>query len=204
MIDKTTELWEKLSHLQHLLYRRRFHNRSANRPTADATRGQGRILAFLKLKDGIPTKDLSYLLNIRISSLNELLVKMEKNGYIVREPSETDKRVILIRLTEKGRTEEQPEPDVGNLFNCLSPEEQESFATYLDRMIAALEAEPWGGDPHHCKENCQQRENHHRRREAYERFSNGEDSFGGHRGKHGGFRNGPDFGWSKHSEGAFW
>lgn len=203
MTDKTIELWEKLTQLQQLLHRRRFYNRGPDRPTSDTTRGQGRILAFLKLKDGIPTKDLSYLLNIRISSLNELLMKLEKNGYITREPSETDKRILLIRLTEKGRTEEQPEPDVSSVFNCLSPEEQETFGAYLDRIIAALEAEPCNGDPRHCEEHRRQR------REAFERCFNGEGSSCGRRGRPGGFHNGPGcnnpgFGRPKHSGGPSW
>lgn len=49
-------------------------------------------MAFLKLRDGIRTRDLAYLLDIRISSLNELLAKLEKNGYITREPSQEDRR----------------------------------------------------------------------------------------------------------------
>lgn len=76
-------------------------------PMADPTRGQGRIIAILKMQDSISTKDLSYLLDIRISSLNELLSKMEKADYIKREPSESDKRVMLVKLTEKGKDEQQ-------------------------------------------------------------------------------------------------
>ena len=74
MTDKTTELWTKLSQLQYLLRRRYGHRHSS--PTSDATRGQGRILAFLKLRDGISTRDLAYLLDLRVSSLNELLAKL--------------------------------------------------------------------------------------------------------------------------------
>ena len=90
------------------------------------------------MQDGISTKDLSYLLGIRVSSLNELLAKMEKHDYIVREPSEADKRVMLVRLTEKGRQKEPREWEPGNLFACLSDEEQRTFADYLDRVNAAF------------------------------------------------------------------
>ena len=134
----THELYEKISRLQWLFQKQHLKSRASAGPVADATRGQGRILAFLKIKDGISTKDLSYLLGIRISSLNELLAKLEKTGYITREPSETDKRVMLIHLTEKGRQEEE-DPDGGDIFSCLSPEEQAAFGEYLDRIMAALE-----------------------------------------------------------------
>ena len=136
-----TELYEKLSKLQWLLQRRQFKTHAAVGPMADTTRGQGRILAFLRMKDGISTKDLSYMLDIRISSLNELLAKLEKAEYIIRKPSEADKRIMQIFLTAKGQEEEDPEVDSGHIFSRLSPEEQTAFGEYLVRIIAVLEEE---------------------------------------------------------------
>ncbi|MCL1983661.1 MAG: MarR family transcriptional regulator [Clostridiales bacterium] len=135
----TSELYEKLTQLQWLLNKQQIRAWAVNGPMADTTRGQGRILAVLKLRDGISTKDLSYLLGLSISSLNELLSKMEKGGYVTREPSAQDKRVMLVKLTEKGRCERQPETsDFNDVFSCLSDEEQNVFSEYLDRIIAAL------------------------------------------------------------------
>ncbi len=191
MQDTTMELWEKMNQLQYLLHRQRFRRREGS-PMKDTTRGQGRILAFLKLKDGIRTRDLAYLLDMRLSSLNELLGKLEHNGYIVREPSESDKRVMLIHLTEKGHAQEQSNPDMGHLFRCLSPEEQETFGSYLDRIIATLESQLDETDPRGCAENRRHR------KEAFERCFNGEDLWGGRRGRHGGFRNG--YGCPRHSD----
>lgn len=134
-------LYEKLTQLQWLLHKRQIRGWAENGPMADTTRGQGRILAILKLKDDISTKDLSYLLGVRVSSLNELLSKLEKGGYVTREPSKQDKRVMLVKLTEKGRNEQQPQPyDFGDIFSCLSYGEQKAFGEYLDRIIAALHA----------------------------------------------------------------
>ena len=143
----TNELYEKLTSLQWLLHKQQMHIWAENGPMADRTRGQGRVLAVLKLQDGISTKDLSYLLGVRVSSLNELLVKLEKGGYVIREPSEEDKRVMLVKLTERGRNEQQSEPfDVDDIFSCLSDEEQEIFGEYLDRIIAAFYANVSDGD----------------------------------------------------------
>lgn len=137
----SNELYQKLSKLQWLLHRQHLKGYATGGPTADPTRGQGRILAVLKMQDGVSTKDLSYLLGIRVSSLNELLVKLEKNGYITRESSEEDKRIILVKLTEKGRSEKQKDGELGNIFDCLSEEEQKNFGEYLERVITALEDE---------------------------------------------------------------
>jgi DNA-binding MarR family transcriptional regulator len=139
-MDMNMELYEKLAKLQWLLHRQHLKIHAFGGPMADTSRGQGRILAMLKLKDGISTKDLSFLLGIRVSSLNELLAKLEKNGYITRKRSETDKRVMLIYLTEKGKEVKEPKQDnISEVFNCLSADEQATFGEYLDRIIAALE-----------------------------------------------------------------
>lgn len=140
-MENNIELYEKLTRLQWLLHKQHLRTHAAGGPMADTSRGQGRILAALRMKDGISTKDLSYLLGIRVSSLNELLSKLEKNGYIIRESSETDKRVMLIHLTDKGREEEEAVQDFNGVFSCLTSEEQVSFGDYLDRIIAALESE---------------------------------------------------------------
>jgi len=140
------ELYEKLSRLQWLLHKQQIRRWADGGPMADTTRGQGRILAVLKLKDGISTKDLAYLLGVHVSSLNGLLSKLEKSGHVSREPSEQDKRVMLVRLTEKGKDLEEPEMiELGDIFSCLSGEEQAAFGEYLDRVIAAL-AEKLGYD----------------------------------------------------------
>ncbi|MEQ3364064.1 MarR family winged helix-turn-helix transcriptional regulator [Raoultibacter massiliensis] len=135
-------LYEKLATLQHLLMRRRFARKGAS-PLADPMRGQGRILALLKIKDGVSTKDMSSVLGIRTSSLNELLSKLESKGYIVREQSEEDKRVMVVKLTEKGREVEQPSGAAGgaDMFDCLSDDEKNALGEYLDRMIAHVSAE---------------------------------------------------------------
>jgi len=146
MNDMYRELYEKLSRLQWLLQRQHLRNHAEYGPMGDPTRGQGRVLAALKMKPEISMKDLSYLLAIRHQSLNELLNKLERSGYITRTPSETDKRSIMIRLTEKGKNEQYLDRDFGGIFSCLQEEEQIAFGAYLDRVIAALE-ESLGVEP---------------------------------------------------------
>lgn len=141
MDEKDMELYEKLPRLQWLMQRSHLRNHVKNGPVGDPTRGQGRVLAMLKIQPEISSKDLAYLLGIRQQSLNELLNKLEKKGYVTRVPSETDRRVMLVRLTEQGKQaqDENSGADDAGLFDCLSPEERDQFNAYLDRMIAAFE-----------------------------------------------------------------
>lgn len=136
--EQKKELCEKLMRLQRLSHRFRVHTKIAQGPL-DASGGQGRVLAILKIRPEIGVGELSYLLGIRPSSLNELLNKLEKSGYITREASQEDKRAVIVRLTEKGKNEELPDTGVESIFDCLNENEQKNFGEYLDRILVSLE-----------------------------------------------------------------
>lgn len=136
------ELFSKLSRLQWLMGRFYHHKYRQHGPMGDIHRGQGRILALLHLQPEISQKNLTQILDMRPQSLGELLAKLERSGYIERTPSETDHRVIDIRLTEAGKeisSQVEPQPDTQELFGCLSEEEQSTLSNYLSRIVAALE-----------------------------------------------------------------
>ena len=141
MNDIYLDVYEKLSTLQWLMKRHQMFCQAESGPFADTTRGQGRILAMLKIQPEIATKELAYLLGIRQQSLNELLNKLEKNGYVERKPSENDKRVMIVHLTEKGQQLQQPETDYQKIFDCLLPEELQQLSQYLDRIIEAFQSQ---------------------------------------------------------------
>lgn len=138
MDDMYTAIYEKHSTLQWLMKRRQMFSQAQSGPFADPARGQGRILAMLKIQPEIKTRELAYLLGIRQQSLNELLNKLEKSGHVERKPSEKDKRVMVVHLTEKGKRVQQPETDYQEILDCLSLEELQQFGEYLDRIIAAF------------------------------------------------------------------
>lgn len=135
------DLYEQLVRLEWLLRRYRMRNYREYGPMADPHRGQGRVLALLKLKPDISQKELSNILDIRSQSLGELLVKLERSGYITRSPSEADRRVIEIHLTDAGKKAsslEEQQPDNNELFGCLKEEERETLYGYLTRVVDDL------------------------------------------------------------------
>ena len=99
------------------------------------SRDQGRVLAILKRKDNISTKNLAVILGISVSALNSLLSKLEKNGFIVKETSSDDKRVLLVKLTEKGHNF-IIEPSVNyDIFDCLDNNQKQEFDSCLNSII---------------------------------------------------------------------
>lgn len=132
----------RLHRLQHLVRRRRHEQRGprgAGR-LGDATRGRGRVIAALQMQSPIPTRELAYLLDIRQQSLNELLKKLEGDGLVERTPSEKDKRVMLVSLTDAGRAAEVGAGRADYLA-ALTDDEAATLSGLLDKVIDSLEAE---------------------------------------------------------------
>ena len=92
----------------------------------------------LKRKDGFSTKELSEILNISVTSLNETLNKLEQQNFIRKVPSPKDKRVLLVELTEEGRAIEFKNHEDIDIFDTLSEEEKENLNEYLNRLTVAL------------------------------------------------------------------
>lgn len=144
MIENNFDLVMQLTRVEWLLHRYHQQNHMHFGPMGDPRRGQGRVLGILKMKPEISQKDLSFLLDMRPQSLGELLSKLEKNGYITREQSESDRRVMNIKLTKEGiaATEStEQEFSFDKLFECLSEEEQQTMSGFLDRIIKTLETQ---------------------------------------------------------------
>ena len=131
-------LYHKLLFISEMMDRR---SKRKEEGLSNISRGQGRILAVLKKKDGISTKDLAYILDITVSSLNEVLKKLEQNGYIKKEPSPKDKRILLVKLTPKGKEFKFHKPGDSDIFNCLEYEEKVKLVEYLDKIILEFHEE---------------------------------------------------------------
>lgn len=136
------ELMELLMRLQWLVSRY-FHRNLRERGSRNVPySGQGRVLKLLKMKPEIPQKELSEILGMRPQSIGELLSKLEKKGYITRTPSPEDKRVIIVHLTEAGANADDGAnggTNGGDIFDCLSGEEQDILKGYLNRIISSIE-----------------------------------------------------------------
>lgn len=145
MTEKNFDLIMQLTRIEWLLHRYHQKNHTHFGPMGDPRRGQGRVLAILKIQPEISQKELSYLLDMRPQSLGELLTKLERNGYITRTPLETDRRIMNIKLTKEGAeaatVSEENEFSFDRLFECLSEQEQQNLSNYLGRIIETLEAQ---------------------------------------------------------------
>lgn len=68
----------------------------------DLTGVQLGALCMLEANQPVPMKYLCPLLNCDASNITGIIDRLTQNGLIVREDSQEDRRVKMIRLTEKG------------------------------------------------------------------------------------------------------
>lgn len=119
----------------------------------------GRVLDCVRKNSGVSSRELCELLDLRPSSLSEILARAEKDGLLARIPDEEDKRMQHITLTEKGETlvagiENTRARDAVQKTACFTEEEKKTFCELCDRLSAHLEKlaldlpeyrEPYGG-----------------------------------------------------------
>jgi len=102
--------------------------------------GQQRVLAILKLEDGLTQNYLAEVLDLRPSSIAELLKKMETNGDITRTEDEKDKRTKHVHLTDAGRKKAEENASLKNedysenFFAGLNDDEKAQFSEYLQKI----------------------------------------------------------------------
>ncbi len=105
---------------------------------------QGHILYVLWQADGVPIVELSQKTGLAKNTLTVMLGRMEENGLICREQSETDRRQFLIRLTQKARGLKDRYDEVSERMNALFFQDFESseiraLEGFLRRIVDNLE-----------------------------------------------------------------
>jgi len=104
---------------------------------------QGRILYVLWQTDDIPIVELSKKTGLAKTTLTSMLDRMENSGLIKRGYSKSDRRQIMITLTEKAgslRTEyDKVSATMNEMFYMnFQDEEIELFESYLIRILNNL------------------------------------------------------------------
>ena len=94
--------------------------------------------------EGTSARELTELLDIRPSSLSEMLSRLESQGDIRRQRDEKDARISHIWLTERGRRQFQLHsqtrlPYQDALLQCLTPQETKELNRICGKLIDCLE-----------------------------------------------------------------
>lgn len=104
------------------------------------TRIQWICMYYLSEHNGISQRELSNLMCVKDSSVGRLIDRLERDGIVVRNRSQKDRRVIKISLTETGKKLFEKLYPLGEEFNNklmenISEEELETFEKVLKTML---------------------------------------------------------------------
>ncbi|MFQ5604893.1 MAG: MarR family winged helix-turn-helix transcriptional regulator [bacterium] len=100
------------------------------------------ILRHLWVKDGIPLNELAKVHGTAKSTITGIVDTMEKNGLVFRDRGSDDRRVILIRLTKKGKALQNQTLDLLAITNkcCaeLNSEDVKQLRDLLDKFNSQI------------------------------------------------------------------
>jgi DNA-binding MarR family transcriptional regulator len=140
MDEKKTHTEQPLTDAVHKLMRS-LRRKPAGQP--HISRGYMRLLKFVSEHEGASSSELAELMDIRPSSLTEMLGRLELDGMLRKHRDEKDLRVVRIYLEQEGRKRLELhingdiEPDV--LSNILTEEESKTFIELCIKLSDGLE-----------------------------------------------------------------
>ena len=105
---------------------------------------QGRILHVLWENDGISNRELSKKSGLAMSSLTTMLERMEEKNLLIRKFCPTDKRKILIFLTDYAKSLKSEYDEISDKMNeisfeGISDEERLIFEATLEKVLYNFE-----------------------------------------------------------------
>ena len=98
-------------------------------------------IVFLVLweQDGITVGELGTKLHLDNGTITPLLKKMQDKGYVTRERSKSDERVVIVSLTDEGRAlREEAVKIPASIGHCV-PLEPEEAATLYNLLYKVLD-----------------------------------------------------------------
>ena len=106
----------------------------------DATAVQALTLLKIDPKDGTRSTNLGPKMAIEPTSLTRIIKLLEDNGYIYKEKTSSDKREVIIKLTDKGLQSRNLSKEVVVNFNKkevekIAPEKLETFKEVMTEIM---------------------------------------------------------------------
>ena len=105
----------------------------------------GRLLECVAANSNVSSRELCEMLDVRPSSLSEMLARAESEGWVTRTVDEDDRRIQRVALSEKGREivtrmREAREADYARKTACFTEEEKAAFCSLCNRLSDHIES----------------------------------------------------------------
>lgn len=106
----------------------------------DLTPPQFYVLATIGYAGGLPFGEIGEKMMVTVSNLTGIVDRLEEKGLVARERDAHDRRVIRVRLTEKGsklykNTIPLFEKSISQFFSPLDKSQQKELSSLLRKLI---------------------------------------------------------------------
>ena len=106
----------------------------------DLAGARGRVLFALWTENDIPIKKLVEVTSLDKSTLTGIIDRLERDGYVKRNPSTSDRRTTIISRTGKDEIYKERMPQISNEINDIfydgfTPDEIISFEEQLKKIL---------------------------------------------------------------------
>ncbi|MED4935133.1 MarR family transcriptional regulator [Heyndrickxia coagulans] len=115
-------------------------------------------LKLLAAEENVTAGRISEVLDIKPSSVTQIIKKLEEAGTARREKSEQDSRVTIVKMTDKGRESLKERSSISTtlkdvLFQGFAEDELEMLDQYLERMVSNISSEAFHDKLHEVFSN---------------------------------------------------
>lgn len=152
LLDRFGSLMQNRLFMMAVLHQRDLTSRRA----PSEGRGQLRLLQVLyQTPAGLTNAEIAQLLDIRPSSVSAMVNRLEAVNMVERVPSETDKRTVIIKMTQAGidmfaKQDDQVDDMASQVFGTLTEDEQVELNQLLEKLNKGTADLDWrdfmGGD----------------------------------------------------------
>ncbi len=100
------------------------------------------VLACIGYSGRLPFSEIGVKMMVTVSNLTGIVDRLEEKGLVVRERDSHDRRVVHVRLTDKGKKLYRVsvaafEESVSEFFSALDKSEQKDLSTLLRKLLNA-------------------------------------------------------------------
>lgn len=132
----TTSLWVRFLRFN-LLSNKRLQD---DLEKLDLTSPQLYVLATIGYAGGLPFSEIGEKMMVTVSNLTGIVDRLEKKGLVVRERDGHDRRIVRVRLTEKGARLHKNtipffEKSIAQFFAPLDKSQQKELSSLLRKLI---------------------------------------------------------------------
>ena len=100
------------------------------------------VLACIGYSGRLPFGEIGVKMMVTVSNLTGIVDRLEEKGLVVRERDSHDRRVVYVRLTDKGKKLYRVsiaafEESVSDFFSPLDKSQQKELSTILRKLLSA-------------------------------------------------------------------